>query len=133
MKKKSHLVVSALALAALVSLVTLVARTGYGQPQSSGQAVASTGTTAAGEARAATPAEAVTPKAEGPAAASEAAAGASLFASAAARNTVLKYELNWAFGGKQQRGWYLYTPLISRTLSADGDAATDGFASALSR
>jgi LAS superfamily LD-carboxypeptidase LdcB len=57
----------------------------------------------------------------------------SLFAEAAARNTALKYELSWAFGGKQQRGWYLYAPLISRELGTEKDSATDGFASALSR
>jgi hypothetical protein len=45
----------------------------------------------------------------------------------------LKYELSWAFGGKQQRGWYLYTPLISRMLETDKDAATDDFASSLAR
>ena len=58
---------------------------------------------------------------------------ASLFAEAAARNTALKYELGWAFGGKQQRGWYLYTPLISRTLETGDEAAGSDFASALSR
>ena len=58
----------------------------------------------------------------------------SLFAEAAARNTALKYELSWAFGGKQQRGWYLYTPLISRTLgTTEAEAAGTGFASALAR
>jgi LAS superfamily LD-carboxypeptidase LdcB len=58
---------------------------------------------------------------------------ASLFNAAAARNTLLRYELNWAFGGKQQRGWHLYAPLISRLLTTENDAATNDFASALSR
>src|SRR5258707_1262048 len=35
----------------------------------------------------------------------------SAFGGAAARNSVLRTELNWTFGGKQQHGWYLYTPL----------------------
>ena len=58
---------------------------------------------------------------------------ASLFAEAAARNTALKYELGWAFGGKQQRGWYLYTPLISRMLEMDAASSADDFAASLSR
>jgi uncharacterized protein YcbK (DUF882 family) len=57
----------------------------------------------------------------------------SLFAEAAERNTVMKYELSWAFGGKQQRGWYLYAPLISRTIETEGEAAGSDFAAALSR
>jgi D-alanyl-D-alanine carboxypeptidase len=57
----------------------------------------------------------------------------SLFAEAAARNTTLKYELGWAFGGKQQRGWYLYTPLITRTLETGDEATGSEFAEALSR
>jgi LAS superfamily LD-carboxypeptidase LdcB len=56
----------------------------------------------------------------------------SLFAEAAARNTALKYELGWTFGGKQQRGWYLYTPLISRTIEMDGGTSSGDFAAALS-
>jgi hypothetical protein len=59
--------------------------------------------------------------------------GASPFAAAAARNTHLRFELGWAFGGKQQRGWYLYAPLISRLLTTDDAASTADFASALSR
>jgi hypothetical protein len=124
MKNKTHLVVFSFALAALALLFTLVARTGYGQSQlKEQQSVATNGgslrpTAAVRERRAEAPAET---------------AGASLFASAAARNTLLRYELSWAFGGKEQRGWYLYTPLISRMLASDGDAATGDFASALSR
>jgi len=131
MKKKSHLVVSVLAIAALAALVTLVARTGYGQSQLKEQTAAPLQPTAATRERSATaPAEAAVAASKAVvAAASE--ADASVFASSAARNTLLRYELNWAFGGKQQRGWYLYTPLISRMLSTDGDAATGDFASAL--
>ncbi|MDT7806644.1 MAG: zinc D-Ala-D-Ala carboxypeptidase [Acidobacteriota bacterium] len=123
MKKKTHLIVFSLALAALALLFTLVARTGYGQSQLKEQPGATTvgglqPTAATRERRVEVPAES---------------AGASLFTAAAARNTLLRYELSWAFGGKTQRGWYLYTPLISRLLATDGDAATGDFASALSR
>ncbi len=120
-QKKTHLAVFAVALAALVGVVTLVSRTGYGQTQVEDKA-------------AATPAlkpPALVEKRTATASAEK--KNTSLFADAAARNTVLKYELNWAFGGKQQRGWYLYTPLISRLLETDGEAAGSDFASALSR
>jgi zinc D-Ala-D-Ala carboxypeptidase len=51
----------------------------------------------------------------------------------AQRNAVLRNELKWVLGGKPQRGWYLYTPLIHRLLNTDRDDTSDGFASALSR
>src|SRR5438876_1016136 len=54
-------------------------------------------------------------------------------ASPAKRNALLSTELNWTFGGKPQRGWYLYKPLISRLLNTKNDVACDGFASALAR
>ena len=54
------------------------------------------------------------------------------FGAAAMRNALLRNELPWTFAGKQQRGWYLYTPLISRLLDTKDDAASNGFASALS-
>ncbi len=55
------------------------------------------------------------------------------FAEAARRNALLRNELTWTFGSKQQRGWYLYTPLINRVLKTDRDPASDRFAAALSR
>jgi zinc D-Ala-D-Ala carboxypeptidase len=55
------------------------------------------------------------------------------FSAAATSNAQFRTELNWTFGGKQQRGWYLYTPLIGRLLNTDDDVASDGFASALAR
>ena len=120
-QKKTHLAVFAVALFALVCVVTLVSRTGYGQTQAEGQSAAKPllQPLALVEKRTA----AVTSEKK----------DSSLFASAAARNTVLKYELSWAFGGKQQRGWYLYMPLISRLLETEGEAAGSDFASALSR
>lgn len=60
-------------------------------------------------------------------------ASSPLFASAALRNTQLQSELNWVFGGKNQRGWQLYTPLISSMIGAEADARTNDFAVSLSR
>ena len=55
------------------------------------------------------------------------------FAPAAKHNAVLRTELNWMLGGKPQRGWYLYTPLISSLLHTEKDDTSVGFASALAR
>jgi uncharacterized protein YcbK (DUF882 family) len=123
-QKKTHLAVFAVALAALAGFVTLVSRTGYGQSQAAGQSAAAPAMKpmALVEKRRATAPDPTSEEKD-----------SSLFAEAATRNTVLKYELAWAFGGKQQRGWYLYTPLISRMLETDGEAAGSGFASSLSR
>jgi LAS superfamily LD-carboxypeptidase LdcB len=118
---------------ALAALAVLAARTGYGQSQTKDEkatpAVVVGGnhllpTAAVRERRAAgtsgtsAPAESSAPSA---------------FGAAATRNTALRYELNWAFGGKQQRGWYLYAPLISRSIETEKDSATNDFADALSR
>jgi hypothetical protein len=54
-------------------------------------------------------------------------------ADAAKRNAQLSAELIWTFGGKQQRGWYLYNPLIKRLIDTKHDAASVKFALALSR
>jgi D-alanyl-D-alanine carboxypeptidase len=147
-QKQTHLVVFTLALVALAAFATLVARTGYGQSQlreqraasqAQGEQGASVGaglqpSAAVRERRAdATTEAAAGANATGASTDATSATGASLFAAAATRNTLLKYELSWAFGGKSQRGWYLYTPLISRLLETDKDAATNDFASALSR
>jgi len=54
--------------------------------------------------------------------------------SAAQQNSRLKFNLNWSFGGRQQRGWYLYTALINReTGTAERDAFTTDFALAIAR
>jgi zinc D-Ala-D-Ala carboxypeptidase len=55
----------------------------------------------------------------------------STFAAAATRNASLKNELNWTFGGKQQRGWYLYDLLIGKTLNTQSEPVTHDFAAAL--
>ncbi|HKO99534.1 MAG TPA: D-alanyl-D-alanine carboxypeptidase family protein [Pyrinomonadaceae bacterium] len=52
---------------------------------------------------------------------------------AATRNAQLRTELNWVFGGKPQRGWYLYVGLINRLLNTTHDPASDGFATDLER
>jgi hypothetical protein len=54
------------------------------------------------------------------------------FAEAAAQNVVLRNEVTWTFGGKNQHGWYLYDLLIGRTLNISLDPSTGDFASAIS-
>jgi uncharacterized protein YcbK (DUF882 family) len=121
-QKKTQLAVFAVALAGLVTFATLFAVGGRGQSQAGARS-------AAGDAvqplvvEKRTEVAAPVPENKDP----------SLFDEAAARNAALKYELGWAFGGKQQRGWYLYTPLITRTLETEDEAAGSGFAEALSR
>ena len=58
---------------------------------------------------------------------------ASFVQAAAERNGVLKGELRWTFGGKQQRGWVIYVPLIQRLIDTDEAATTSGFAARLAR
>ena len=53
------------------------------------------------------------------------------FTAAAASNATLRNELTWTFGGKQQRGWYLYDLLINKTLDSQNDTITNDFASTL--
>jgi zinc D-Ala-D-Ala carboxypeptidase len=55
------------------------------------------------------------------------------FEPAASRNAQLQFGLNWAFGGKQQRGWQIYAPLIAGLIDADADGASSEFAMQLSR
>lgn len=52
---------------------------------------------------------------------------------AALANTKLRTDLNWVFGGKPQRGWYLYVPLIQRLLDTERNTDSGKFASALAR
>ncbi len=58
---------------------------------------------------------------------------AASFAEAATRNAFLRTELYWIFGGKQQRGWNLYLPLIQRLLNTNQQTGANGFALALAR
>src|SRR5437667_7655191 len=55
------------------------------------------------------------------------------FTEAAKRNAQLRTELNWILGGKSQRGWYLYTPLIDSLLHTEKDDTSVGFAATLAR
>jgi D-alanyl-D-alanine carboxypeptidase len=57
----------------------------------------------------------------------------SVFSPSAARNAVLRNDLTWTFGGKEQHGWYLYTPLINHLLNTEEDATSNGFAFELAR
>lgn len=52
---------------------------------------------------------------------------------AAEQNAVLKTSLTWAFGGKKQRGWQLYQPLICHLIGVDEKADAEEFAEALAR
>lgn len=57
----------------------------------------------------------------------------SAFSAAALKNVELQSSLAWAFGGKSQRGWQLYTYLISSMVASEPDANTNDFAEAISR
>lgn len=55
------------------------------------------------------------------------------FAASSRENGRLQHELEWEFGGKQQRGWYLYVPLIRELIKTNHDPTSDDFAEALAR
>lgn len=46
-------------------------------------------------------------------------------------NQNLKFNSTWAFGGKSQRGWYLYESLIQKLVNTNASAETPEFASAV--
>ena len=54
-----------------------------------------------------------------------------LFGPAATSNAIFRNDLNWTFGGKQQRGWYLYDLLIGKTLNTTQDPGTSDFAASI--
>jgi hypothetical protein len=54
------------------------------------------------------------------------------FDAAASSNMQLQTSLEWSFGGKLQRGWNLYTPLIGELIGARAGAAASEFAMRLS-
>lgn len=57
---------------------------------------------------------------------------ASFNASAAiSQNQNLKFNSTWAFGGKSQRGWYLYESLVQKLVNTEASAETPEFASAV--
>ncbi|MGE0128244.1 MAG: D-alanyl-D-alanine carboxypeptidase family protein [Blastocatellales bacterium] len=53
------------------------------------------------------------------------------FAAAVEQNTKLRFDLNWTFGGKSQRGWHLYVPLIRQFLNTDSGPESRDFSQAL--
>jgi zinc D-Ala-D-Ala carboxypeptidase len=55
------------------------------------------------------------------------------FSAAAARNQSLRNALGWTFGGKQQRGWYLYDELLGQTLETTDAPVTNDFAEAIGK
>jgi hypothetical protein len=52
---------------------------------------------------------------------------------AAARNAGLSTSLEWVFGGRSQRGWSLYAPLIAHLIGTESEAGSREFAAALAR
>ena len=48
-------------------------------------------------------------------------------------NVTLKENLSWTFGGKQQRGWRLYLPLIAHFIGTDDTAESVKFATNLAQ
>lgn len=123
---KVHLAVFFVVLGALVAYASRAAATSHGQTQSAEQI-------SAGGASASSLKPTAAVRERGPEPAVENAPAHAAFGAAATRNALLRGELNWTFGGKQQRGWRLYTPLIQRLIETEHDAATAPFASALSR
>ena len=58
-------------------------------------------------------------------------AAPSIFATAASQNSTLRNELIWAFGSKQQHGWYLYDALLAQLLKTPAEGTSADFAAAL--
>ncbi len=52
---------------------------------------------------------------------------------AIAKNSELRMTVEWVLGGKAQRGWHLYEPLIVQFIRFDGRAEGEAFAMALSQ
>ena len=50
---------------------------------------------------------------------------------AARENASLRTDLKWIFGGKPQKGWYLYTLLIQRLIDTDNEPVSPKFATAV--
>jgi hypothetical protein len=60
-------------------------------------------------------------------------ASLSRFAPAAAENTKLRGSLAWAFGGKVQNGWNIYSDLIGSSIGTDASPDSPLFAQSLSK
>ena len=151
MRRRRKQIYAALAIsAALLSAATAaVVLPGYGQKVSAPAAApsdarATPGQTPSGLASApakkseatASGANATATPAEAPAAMAApvvtTAAGAA-YAAAARQNAALRHEIDWVFGGKRQRGWWLYQTLIAQTVGAEAGADSGDFAAAISR
>ena len=107
MKNKFHVVVIVCVLAVALGVVAFAARSSRGQSSRSNRNAS------------VKPAVRVT---------ESSATKASAFTAAAGQNAVIRNELSWTFGGKEQRGWYLYDLLISKTLDTNDDPVTADFA-----
>jgi uncharacterized protein YcbK (DUF882 family) len=53
------------------------------------------------------------------------------FREAAIQNAQLEGSLSWSFGGKSQRGWGLYVPLIANLIGSDANVEGNSFAARL--
>lgn len=71
------------------------------------------------------------PKKKSPVARTSSVTSTAGFTTAATANSTLRNDLTWTFGGKQQRGWYLYDLLIGKTLNTHDDPATSNFAASI--
>jgi zinc D-Ala-D-Ala carboxypeptidase len=117
-----QLAAALIAVAAFITVTLLDTRTSRGQSQNS----STTSESDAVNAR-------VKPTARVRAKSSDAAIESTTFVAAATRNALLRTELNWNFGGKQQRGWRLYTLLINRLIDANHEPDSAEFAVSLAR
>jgi D-alanyl-D-alanine carboxypeptidase len=104
----------------LFALAASVAVVGFNAPANHGP-VASRATTAK-----ATNLEAAEPGAQ-----SSSLGQSGQYGQAGKGNEVLRTDLNWIFGGKPQRGWYLYTPLINRLIETKQEPASKAFLKAV--
>jgi hypothetical protein len=129
-----HPALFVVAFAALISVVLFYATTSRGQSQSQSQspgkterAVSSAGDKSDSQASVDSHVKPTALVRER----STATSATAIFAPAAERNALLRTELNWLFGGKQQHGWNLYTSLIGQLLNTDHDSGSTEFAAAL--
>lgn len=113
-KTKVHIAIVLAAFAAVVAIVSISARSSRGQGRRPNAPRPKT----TARIRPAVPEPATAAKSN----------TATAFAAAATQNVHLRNELSWTFGGKPQRGWYLYDLLIGKTLDTHDDATTSDFA-----
>jgi hypothetical protein len=111
---KVHIAIILAVLAAVVTVISISARSSHGQASRS---KTTSRVKPAGPERAA----------------STNVSNSAAFAAAATQNVQLRNELSWTFGGKQQRGWYLYDLLIGKTLDTQDNATTSDFAGAVAK